>query len=77
MNSSLPLFRILAAVVTYRDPYATLCPGGGDGPLVRSIRNPSAPRHRASPSTPGQNCGDVFTAETAESAEMKRVPPSV
>ncbi len=24
-------------------------------------------------STPGQNCGDVFTAETAEGAEMKRV----
>ena len=26
-----------------------------------------------SASTPGQNCGDVFTAETAETAEMKRV----
>ncbi len=30
-------------------------------------------RRSTSTSTSGRNCGDVFTAETAEGAEMKRV----
>ncbi len=30
------------------------------------------PPHPHPTSTPGRNCGDVFTAETAEDAEMKR-----